>query len=139
MSEEEKPPKETASFNSAAEYIRSLITIERSIADAFAKEDWKNVHIGLELFWMELSEWFDDKEKEQQDKIRQRCKDVWKKIYEVLKNKEPSIPSEYIEEFVTRTIMLKKILHKWGLRMPHTEDISGIPSLMRPARMGFRR
>jgi hypothetical protein len=38
-----------------------------------------------------------------------------------------------------RTIALKKVLHKVGLRMPKVDDMSDVPILSRPARMNFKR
>jgi len=141
MVEEDKKPKEKAVFNSAAAYCESLITIERAISDKLLAQDYVAANEYIDILYMELCEWFEDdiKEKEIQDKARKDAYAAANEISAAIKNGKKFIDIKNIEALKQRYILLKCVIHKWGLRMPQTEDISGIPSLMRPARMGFRR
>ena len=140
MEGEETPvPQDNATFNNAAMYCYSLIIIERNIADAFIKRDYIEVNEGLEIFWMELSEWFNDEEIQEQEEIRQQALQAVDRISIAIKNKRPSVNTNDVEILKRRTISLKKIMHKYGVRMYRSEDVSGIPVLSRPAKSNFRR
>jgi len=139
MEDTEKPPAESATFNNAAEYCKSLIIIERSIAENFKVRNFIGVNEDLELLWMELYEWFSKDEEEEQNKIRNEAFESVKRINDAVKLKKNSVDTKDVEILKFRAIMLKKIIHKYGLRMYKGEDMSGTPSLMRPAKLNYRR
>jgi len=139
MGEEEKPPKETASFNSAAEYCKSLIIIERDIAECFKKQMFYDANESMEILWMELTEWMDEDETKEHAEIRTNSYDACVRLTNAKKTGKNFVDTKDIELLKYRNIMLKKIIHKYGLRMAKTDDLTGVPALMRPARMGFRR
>jgi hypothetical protein len=148
MVEEVVNPNEIATFNSAAEYTKSLITLERGIAETMFNAITKNqpeqfldASELIDLLWLELYEWIEKikGETERQDEIRTQQRDAAKRIKEALKNKQGSINTNDVELFKLRIIMLKQVINKSGLRMPKSDDQSGTPSLMRKAQNNFRR
>jgi len=127
-----------SAFNAGIEYLKNIVGIEREIIKARLVKDyalWNNL---LDSYWMELVEWMDEKELEEQNNLRTEQHEAWKKIKEAISKKKGSFPTEYVEIFVKRFLSLKKIVHIKGLRMPKTEDQRGMPSLMRPAKYNRR-
>jgi len=136
---EETPQQDKAVFNNAAEYCKSIITIERAIAEAFLKKDYTEANDGLDILWMELYEWFLPEEEVEQNEIRKRQQEAYKRIMIAINNKQSSVSTSDIELFRMRTIMLKRVIHRSGLRMAKQDDESGTPSLMRKAKHNYFR
>jgi len=135
----EKPKEDLGAFNSGIAYTQTLTFIERAIDEAMLKNDFMGWDKLLDMLWMEMYEWFSEKEETEQNEIRNEQKRVASKIKEAIQNKQKSFPTEYSEIFKYRTIMLKKIIHKKGLRMPKIDDERGIPILSRKGKMNSRR
>lgn len=136
---DETPNQEFASFNSAAEYCKSLIIIERSIADSFLKQEYYNANEGMEILWMELAEWMSEDEIKEHDVVKKLAFEACSRINIAKKNGRNSVDTQDIEILKSRNMMLKKIIHKYGLRMQKVDDISGVPILSRPARYSPNR
>ncbi len=135
---EEETSKDIASFNNAAEYCASLTVEERHIADAISSKDYAKWNDLLDILWTDLYEWFDEDGVVEQDDIRKKQKEAWERINKAIKNRKTSVDTKDVELFFMRTIMLKKVLHKVGLRMMKTDDQSNVSILSRKPRMNYR-
>jgi DNA phosphorothioation-dependent restriction protein DptG len=115
------PEGERGAFNYGLSYLERINDLFKAIDTAFYYDDFDGQFKILNILWGELAEWFDDKEKEQHDKLRTKCRESYRHIRELNKLKK-GIPFDVLESFWQWNVELRKLMHKKGLTMRHSDD-----------------
>ena len=116
-----------SAFNAGVEYLKTLTTYEREIAQSFWRDDYLAVNNGLEVLYMELSEWFDKEETKKHNTLRLEQAFAHKTYLDLTSKGKFNIPSNIIEAYKIRFMELKKVIHAHGLRMAKKEDMGEEP------------
>ncbi len=113
---------EQGAFNFALEYLKTLMIIERNIIDAFTRQDFESAGGLLDMYWLELAEWFKPEEHTEHSVLRKAQNKASSEITRLRINGKKSLPAELVEAYYDRFRMLNTIIHRKGLRMPKKDD-----------------
>jgi len=120
---------EQGTFNSAVQWLMKLDEIERAIDTAFATNNYGQQYRFLNVYWSVLYEWMNDKHKdgeqnevEVHDEMREKARQVNIKVLKAKRNGKMSILTKDLEVYWRWNVMIKKLIHKKGLRMPKKDD-----------------
>lgn len=120
---------EQGTFNSAVQWLYKLDELERAIDYVFSINDYEGQYRLLNVYWSVLYEWMSEtckkgekSEVEMYDEMRAKAYQSHKFILEAKIMGKKTIPTEYLEVYWQWNVMLKKLIHKKGLRMPKKDD-----------------
>lgn len=116
-----------SAFNAGIEYLRTITTYEREIGMAFFKDDYDTINKGLDVLYMELAEWFTKEELTEQTNIRTKQRVAHRDFQKLRNAGKTEIPTEIIDVYKDRFMILKKVVHAHSLRMAKKEDMNEDP------------
>lgn len=123
------PGGEEGAFNYAWKYLERLDRVERVIDTAFFEANYEDQFKSLVVYWTELIEWMDLKDKKNEKKEQkehevwyQSCKAAIQEIRAARAQGKINIDSKVPETFLGWLIALRKFKHAKGLTMPKKDD-----------------
>ena len=126
----EKKDESMSAFNSAFSYFDLLNVLEKGMLQAKFDKDYKALDELLDMYWIMISEWFDDKEEKEHNTLREEQKEAHNKILTAIKAGKNTIPIEVSEVYIKRWRKLLKTYHLHGMRMPKRDDEGENPGLL---------
>jgi len=134
---EKKEDTLTSAFNSAFSYFDIMNVLEKSMIQAKIDKDFVMLDVYLDIYWIMLSEWFDDKEEKTHNDLREEQKTAHKSVIDAIKQKKSGVSKEIIEVYVKRWRGLLKTYHAHGMRMPKTDGEGEVGILSRRAKLRY--
>jgi len=137
VDDSEKKDESMSAFNSAFSYFDLLNVLEKGMIQSKFDKDLLALDEYLDLYWIMISEWFDDKEEETHKDLREQQKKAHSVVLEAIRLKQGGIDKAILEVYIKRWRALLKTYHAHGMRMPSKEQEEDMGILARRPR--FRR
>jgi hypothetical protein len=137
MADEEKKDETMSAFNSAFSYFDLLNVLEKGMIQSKLDKDFKALNEFLDLYWIMISEWFDDKEEVLHNDLRVKQKEAHKFVLDAINHNKAGISTEVLEVYIKRWRALLKTYHQHGMRMPKRDDEGETGILSKKARMRY--
>ena len=130
MADENKKDESMSAFNSAFSYFDLLNVLEKGMIQAKYDKDFIALDEHLDLYWIMISEWFDDKEETLHNELRTEQKTAHTKVLEAIHLKKPGIDKTILEVYIKRWRALLRTYHLHGMRCPKKDDGGEDPGLL---------